>query len=135
MHIALEVGQQEDGDYDKTDGWRVTTLQLTPAWITEHVRDRSGALISTACGSGREPLARAFLKSGYASYIAPVETYYNADAGLIFTVNLFYFLLSEDRDYTPHIYSEEAAVESVLKVDPDFIWGPSVFRRYRVGKV
>lgn len=130
MHMALEVVEQEDDDYDQTDGWSMTTVQMTPAWIAEHVQGRSGSLISTACGSGREPLARAILGAGYSSYIAPVETYYNADAGLIFVANFFYFLMSEDRDFAPVIFSECEAVENASNVDLSFQFGPKVFRCY-----
>ena len=40
----------------------LVVVELTPAKIAEYVQNRDGALLSTACGSGREPLAEAFLK-------------------------------------------------------------------------
>ncbi|MCA9894138.1 MAG: hypothetical protein KC615_14210 [Anaerolineae bacterium] len=130
MHLALQVGEQKDGDYDQTDGWSVTTVKVTPQWIKDNIHDRQGALISTACGSGREPIAHAFLQSGYSSYIAPIETYYDATAGFIFVTNYFYFLMSEDRDYIPYIYTEEQAFEHASKIDSDYRYGPQAFRRY-----
>jgi hypothetical protein len=131
MHLALEAVEQENSDYDQTDGWNAMTVKLTPAWISEYVRNRSGSLISTACGSGREPLAGAFLKAGYSSYTEPIGTYYNACAGQIFVSNFFYFLMSEDRDYVPTVFSERAAFNQAASIDPDFQYGPKVFRHYR----
>ena len=130
MHLALEVVEQEQEEYDRTDGWNATTVKVTPGWIREHINNRQGTLISTACGSGREQLANAFLQAGYAAYIAPITTNYDANAGLIFVSNFFYFLISEDRDYAPNIYSESEAFEQSASIDPDFQYGPGAFKRY-----
>ena len=64
MHLRLEIVDQEDGNYNSPgdEGWDHIVVELTPARIEEYVRDRDGALLSTACGSGREPLVNAFLK-------------------------------------------------------------------------
>ena len=101
MHLRLEVVDQEDGDYDTPgdEGWDHVVVELTPAKIAEYVQNREGTLLSTACGSGREPLAEAFLKSGYQSYIAPIhpddpkEIYVDLDSSLVFFYQ--FFLLSD----------------------------------------
>jgi hypothetical protein len=90
MHIAFDVVDQKDGDYQRPEGWETVIHKLTPAEIAAYGRHSSGTLISTACGSGREPLAQAFLQRGYRAYIAPLETYYDADAGLLFCITFFY---------------------------------------------
>ena len=103
MHLRLEVVDQEAGDYDTPgdEGWDFVVVELTPAKIAEYVQNRDGTLLSTACGSGREPLAEAFLKSGYRSYIAPVhpddpeEIYVDLDSSLVFFTK--FFLLSDGR--------------------------------------
>ena len=76
MHLRLEVVDQESGDYDTPgdEGWDFIVVELTPAKIAEYVQNRDGTLLSTACGSGREPLAEAFLKSGYRSLHCPCFT-------------------------------------------------------------
>jgi hypothetical protein len=130
MHLAFEVVDQKEGNYQQAEGWEAVTLKLTPDAIAEYVRQQSGTLISTACGAGRDPLARAFLQTGYHTYIAPLETYYDLDAGLLFCINFFYYLLAEDRDYAPITYSEQAAFELAAQSDPDFPSGTRAFRYY-----
>ncbi len=130
MNIRFEVVDQESGDYDNPEGWDSVTIELTPTKIAEHLQNRGGTLISIACGSGREPLAHAFLKSGYQTYIAPAETFVNAGSALVFVVNLFYYLMAEDRDYATTIYTEKEAVEKAAQLDPDFCYGTKLYRYY-----
>ncbi len=139
MHLRLEVVDQEDGDYDTPGdkGWDHVVVELTPAKIAEYVQNRDGTLLSTACGSGREPLAEAFLKFGYCSYIAPVhlddpeEIYVDLDSSLVFFISFFYYLMDGvDRDYSTTTYTEQEAVEKASQLDPDFRFGTKTFRRY-----
>ena len=130
MHVRFEVVDQVSGDYENPEDWDSATIELTPTNIAEHVQNRDGTLISIACGSGRAPLADAFLKSGYRSYIAPTETFSNTDSALVFVVNLFYHLMAEDRDYATTTYTEQEAVEKAAQLDPDFIYGTKLFRCY-----
>ena len=139
MHLRLEVVDQEAGDYDTPgdEGWDFVVVELTPAKIAEYVQNRDGTLLSTACGSGREPLAEAFLKSGYRSYIAPVhlddpeEIYVDLDSSLVFFTNFFYYLMDGvDRDYSTTTYTEQEAVEKASQLDPDFRFGTKIFRRH-----
>ena len=144
MHLRLEVVDQEAGDYDTPgdEGWDFVVVELTPAKIAEYVQNRDGTLLSTACGSGREPLAEAFLKSGYRSYIAPVhlddpeEIYVDLDSSLVFFTNFFYYLMDGvDRDYSTTTYTEQEAVEKASQLDPDFRFGTKIFRRYTTKEI
>ena len=130
LHLALEVGEQKDQRYEETEGWSLETVKMTPTYIRHNIRGRRGTLISYACGSGRQPLAEAFINAGYSSYIAPLETYYDSQAGIAFITSFFYLLLSEDRDYVKRTYSEEEAVRLAAALDSDFKYGPQVFRRF-----
>ena len=98
--------------------------------IAEYLQNRGGTLISITCGSGRKPLANAFFKSGYRTYIAPGETYADTDSALVFIVNLFYQLMAEDREYATTIYTEQEAAEKAALLDPDFCYGIKLFRCY-----
>ncbi len=144
MHLRLEVVDQESGDYDTPgdEGWDFVVVELTPAKIAEYVQNRDGTLLSTACGSGREPLAEAFLKSGYRSYIAlvhlddPEEIYVDLDSSLVFFTNFFYYLMDGvDRDYSTTTYTEQEAVENASQLDPDFCFGTKIFRRYTTKEI
>lgn len=139
MHLRLEVVDQENGDYDTPgdEGWDHVVVELTPAKIAEYVQNREGTLLSTACGSGREPLAEAFLKSGYQSYIAPVhpddpkEIYVDLDSSLVFFTSFFYYLMDGvDRDYSTTSYTEQEAAEKAAQLDPHFRCGTKTFQRY-----
>lgn len=139
MHLRLEVVDQEDGDYDTAgdEGWDHIVVELTPARIAEYVKDRDGTLLSTACGSGREPLVNAFLNSGYRSYIAPVhlddpkEIYVDLDASFVFFTSFFYYLMDGvDRDYSTTTYTEQEAAEKAAQLDPHFRFGTKIFKHW-----
>jgi len=129
-HIAFDVVDQKDGKYEEPEGWESVTYKLTPAEIAKSARRPGGALLSLACGSGREPIARAFLERGFRAYIGPYTTYYNTDSGLLFFINFFYHMRSDDRDYCTVIRSEREAFELAAGTDPEFECGPRVFRYY-----
>lgn len=130
MNITLQVVDQVDGEYDNPNGWDLITFKLTPANIPQYIKDAQGTFISLACGSGREPFAKAFLESGYKSYIAPVLRSYNGDAAVLFTIGLFYHLLASDRDFDKRTYTDKEAVERAAALDSDFELGTRVFRYY-----
>lgn len=127
--IALDVGEQEDDDPRAPTGWEPMEFLLTPKNIPEVVTGARGTLVSIACGSGRRPLAGAFLKAGYSSYVAPIDGY-DGDAVLLFVTGFFYHLLAEDRDLCERSYSEEEAVERAAAMDREFEHGTRVFRHY-----
>ena len=138
MHLRLEVVDQEDGNYDTPEGWDRVVVELTPAKIVEYVQNREGTLLSTACSSGRKPLAEAFLKSGYQSYLAPVhpddatkEIDVDIDSSLVFFTTFFYYLMDGvDRDYSTTSYTEQEAAEKAAQLDPHFRFGTKTFQRY-----
>ncbi len=106
------------------------------------MKNLDGALLSTACGSGREPLAAAFLNSGYQSYIAPVhpddpeEIYVDLDSSLVFFTDFFYYLMDGvDRDYSTTTYTEQEAAEKAAQLDPHFRFGTKIFRRYTTKEI
>ena len=132
MHLRFDVVDQASGDYENPEGWDSVDVEFTPAKIAEHLQNREGTLISIACGSGREPMADAFLKSGYHTYIAPDETFSNTISALVFIVNLFYHLMAGDRDYATTTYTVQEAVEKAAQLDPNFIYGTKLFRCYTI---
>lgn len=130
LHIAVQVVDQKDGRYQDPEGWSPITVKMTPSFVRDNVRGRTGTLISVACGSGCRPLADAFIDAGYDAYIAPVEPYYNSQAGIAFLTSLFYLLMAEDRDYAEKTFSEEEAVRMAAALDDSFKYGPMAFRRF-----
>lgn len=134
MALRLDVVDQASGDYESEEDWDSVIVELTPKKIAEHVQNREGTLIAMSCGAGRQPLAEAFLKSGYRSYIGPTEGYVDTVSGLVFAVNFFYNLMTPERDYgrdyATTTYTEQEAVKEAAKLDPDFRYGPKLFRCY-----
>lgn len=138
MHLRIEVVDQQSGDYDNPEGWDFIAVELTPARIAEYIQNRDGTLLSTACGSGRKPLAEAFLNAGYSAYIAPISLEdseehedVDLDSSLVFFITFFYYLMAGvERDYSTTTYTEQEAAEKAAEVDPDFILGTKCFRRY-----
>lgn len=138
MHLRIEVVDQESEDYDNPAGWDYIAIELTVVKIAEYVQNRDGTLLSTACGSGRRPLAEAFLKSGYSTYIAPVSLEdpdefedVDLDSSLVFFITFFYYLMAGvERDYSTTTYTEQEAVEKAAQLDPDFFLGTKMFRHF-----
>ena len=114
---------------DQIDGkWQNTEFALTPANIPEYVKLGGRTVIALGCGNGREPLARAFLKSGcraYAGAIRPVDQ----DSTALFAIAFFYHLLSHDRDPSLSC-SEERAAERAAAIDTESREGTKLFRYY-----
>ena len=128
--IRLQVVDQVTGDPYAPEGWEVATVELSAATIADTVTAARGTLVSTACGSGREPLAAAFLAAGYDAYVAPVGRYHDSDAAVLFVAGFFYHLLAEDRDYAATAYTEVEAVRRAASIDRDSRFGTGVFRHY-----
>lgn len=126
-YLMFEVVDQAEGRYDDPDGWDGITVRWTAAEVLAHVGGGRGTVLSLACGSGRAPLARAFLKAGFQAYIGPVSHYLDVDSALVFAINFFYFLLAEDRDYAPARYGEPEAVKKAAAVDAGWAYGTESF--------
>ncbi|MGD9803678.1 MAG: hypothetical protein AB7E81_13325 [Hyphomicrobiaceae bacterium] len=72
------------GDYGA--GINIASLtdgSMPPESIADHVNLPSRVVVSTACGSGSEAFAAAFLKGGVSVYIAPNDSPEGSDAGLV----------------------------------------------------
>lgn len=126
--IRFEVVDQAEGKMDAPEGWEDAPFDLTPSTITKVVAGARGTLVSVACGSGRKPLAEAFLAAGYEAYVAPVEEYYDGDSAVLFVAGFFYHLLAEDRDYAPMSYTAREATERAAAMDEHFELGTRAFR-------
>ena len=114
---------------DKVEGkWESVEFALTPANIPELVNLPGRKVISLGCGSGREPLARAFLDSGCQAYIGPISPP-DQDSAALFAITFFYHLLSSERDPVLTCTDREA-VERAASLDIDFREGTNVFRYY-----
>jgi hypothetical protein len=129
LMIRVEVVEQKDGDPERDDGWEATVLALRPSNIPQLLHNFQGNILSLACGSGREPFAKAFLATGCRAYIAPDELYFSRDSAMLFTIGFFYHLRAEDRDFDR---AKLGVAEAVLaqQFDPRFSMGTKAFRVY-----
>lgn len=108
--------------------WGLTEFVLTPANIPERVHLPGKTLITSACGSGREAFARAFLGAGCRTYIATSgETDQNAVN--LFILAFFYHLLANERDPQADC-TERQAFERAASLDTWCRWGTHRFRYY-----
>ena len=129
--INLQVVDQAGGDYDNAANWERVTVSLTPANIPDIVRGMGRTLICYACGSGREPFARAFLEAGYKAYIAPIGSGVYGNAAVLFVLGLFYHLLTASRlDDEPTCHTDHEAVSLAAEFDANTPRGTRPFRYY-----
>jgi hypothetical protein len=133
--LTFTVVDQEDADYEATHGWDGVEFALTPENIPEVVKGARGTLIAVGCGGGKPTLAEAFLAAGYSAFVGATTDYVNSDASLLFVVGLFYHLLAESQNYTPHGYTLEEAVARASEIDRDFEEGTRAFRCWRRGDI
>ena len=131
--LNLKVVDQKDGDYDNPNGWEVVNVSLTPANIPEYVNGKGRTLICLSCGAGQETFAEAFLKAGFAGYIASQGNYIYANAAMLFVITFFYHLLTESRiDDAPTYYTDREAVALASALDADYPRGTRTFHYYSV---
>lgn len=126
--IHYDLVEQKDGDVTSPYGWEDYDLEISKNTIPELVTDARGTLVAMGCGAGREPLARAFLEAGYEGYVGATEEYIDGDSAFVFTVNLFYHLMAEERDFAPKAHTVAEAVELAALTDPDFAEGTRPYR-------
>lgn len=113
---------------DEADNYKSIDFALTPANIASFVRLPGRTVLALGCGSGREPLAQAFLESGCQAYIgalAPIDQ----DSTTLFAITFFYHLLCAERE--AHLQcSGEEAVRRASALDTYSKDGTHLFRYY-----
>lgn len=121
-------------DYSSQGEWEPITVGLSPTTVGQIIAGRGrGTLISLACGSGRTALGRAMLEQGYDTYIGPSKPYIDTDATMIFAMNYFYALLSNDRDYSSGYLADESFAFA-QGIDPSFTDGPRLMTKYSLDR-
>jgi hypothetical protein len=113
---------------DEDDDWQGVPVVLTPHNILQLVKLPGRTVIALGCGSGRGPLAEAFLDSGCEAYIGP-DGPPDQDATALFAITFFYHLLCTERDSRLHMTDEEA-VQHARAVDTASKEGTHLFRYY-----
>lgn len=92
-------------------------FNLTPNNIGEYVKNAGGTFITTACDSGREGFAKAFLDVGYRAFIAP-SVAVDLSSAVMFICGFFCNMLAHDRDIHKSTYTEREAVERAAAIQP-----------------
>lgn len=129
--IVLEVIDQVDGDYNKCGGWEKSTINLTPANISDYFSGNGRTLLSIACGSGKELLAKAFLQADFKAYIAPGGAGVHTNSTILFVIGFFYHLLAATRlEDEPLHHTHQEAVSLAAQSDADYTQGTRAFHYY-----
>jgi hypothetical protein len=126
--IRLDVVDQKYGDPTAIEGWEPYDFDLSKDSVPELVTAPRGTLVATGCGTGREPLARAFLEAGYEGYVGATEPYVDGDSAFLFTIGFFYHVLADERDYAPRTFNDREAADRAAAMDPDFELGTRAYR-------
>lgn len=103
-------------------------FNLTPDNVGEYVKNSGGTFITTACESGREVFAKAFLSTGYHAFIAP-EVAVDVTSSAMFICGFFCNMLAHERDIHKATYTEREAVERAAAIQP-FPDGTAAFRYF-----
>ena len=103
-------------------------FNLTPDNIGEYVKNAGGMFITTACDSGCEEFAKAFLDAGYRAFIAPCVAV-DLSSAVMFICGFFCNTLAHDRDIHKATYTEREAVERAAAIKP-FPDGTAAFRYF-----
>jgi hypothetical protein len=103
-------------------------FNLTPDNIAEYVKNSGGTFMTTACESGSEEFAKAFLDAGYQAFIAP-EVAVDIISSVMFICGFFCNMLAHERDIHKATYTEGEAVERAAAIQP-FPDGTAAFRYF-----
>jgi len=122
MGMGFHVVDNQDGR------WEEIEFALTPGNIADAVRLPGRRVLALGCGNGREPLARAFLDAGCASYMGPIDSV-DQDSTAMFAISFFYHLLMHERDDSLSL-GEREAFERARAFDTASAEGTHLFRRY-----
>ncbi|MEM9215440.1 MAG: hypothetical protein AAGD25_13980 [Cyanobacteria bacterium P01_F01_bin.150] len=90
-------------------------FNLTPDNLRDYVKTAGGTFISTACDSGCEDFANAFLGVGYRAFIGP-HVAVDVSSSVLFICGFFSNLLAGDRDIHKANYTEREAVERAAAI-------------------
>jgi hypothetical protein len=114
---------------EEIDGrWESATVNFSADDIRATVRLPGRTVITQGCGTGVEPIARAFLDAGCRAYIGPIRPA-DQDAGPLFVSALFYFLLRPNPD--PRVeMTERRAAQLSANIDTLSLEGTHLFRYY-----
>ena len=129
--IDLQVIDQVDGDYSKCSGWETAVVSLTTTNISDYFCGNGRTLISTACGSGHELLAKAFLGAGFKDYIAPRGPGVHINSVMLFVIGFFYHLLAGTRlEDEPMYHTHQEALSLAAQADASYTQGTRAFHYY-----
>jgi hypothetical protein len=131
MRMEIEVIDQKDGDYDAHNGWGWKPFIIRPVDVPRLFSKIRAHVITMACGGGREEWGKAFLEAGCQSYTGfDVGTNEGSDAKAftIFTITLFYFLLTESVVGDGGKLSMADAVRRATAIDKEYRHGTGGFR-------
>ena len=104
---------------------------MTPANIPEYVNGKGSTLICLSCGAGQEAFAEAFLKAGFAGYIAAEGNDIYANAAMLCVIAFSYHLLTARRlDDAPTYYTDREAAALASALDADYPRGTRTFHYY-----
>jgi hypothetical protein len=133
--LIFDVVHQRNNDYDSKSGGERIDFSLTPANLSQYVKNPQGTLI---CGStgGFSVWPKAFLAAGYQSYIGLAEGALDADCDsfVLFVTGFFYHLRMHRRNYTDRVFTAQEAVAAAAAMDAHYDCGTKVFRYYESAK-
>lgn len=127
MRMGFHVVADERGQ------WEEIEFALTPESIPTMVHLPGRRVLALGCGNGREPLARAFLDAGCASYMGADEPV-DQDSTAMFAIAFFYHLLTAERDPSQSC-TEREAFERAVAFDPESREGTHLFRYHSTGSL
>ena len=126
--INFSVVHQQDNDYENKSGWERVNVTLTPANVSQYIKNVRGTLI---CGSiSGSYWSRAFLDAGYQALIAPQEPDLASNSYTLFLTGFFYYLTIHNLDYTEQQFSPHDAALKAAAMDKDYQFGTQLFHFY-----
>ena len=129
--LNFSVVHQKDNNYDNKSGWERVNVTLTPANLSEYIKNPKGTLICAAT-SGKY-WAETFLAAGYEAYIAPSRGDTSCNSDTLFIIGFFYYLTMHGLDYyTGKQFSPHESVIKAASMDCDYECGTQLFEYYEL---
>lgn len=132
--MEIEVVDQKDSEYSAHDGWAWKSFVIYPADVPRIFGGARGHIIAMACGGGREAWGKAFLQTpcrSYTGFDVGTSEGSNWKAFLVFTINLFYFLLTESVVGDGRRHEMADAVGRAAATDRDYRLGTGGYRIFQ----